>query len=1001
MRACAWRSLLRACVATAALAGTADPAASAAVDLNGLWRVGVFANQGSLSLDDVCSLTIVQTAQTLSMTGTCDGAANPVSIAGSVDPASGSFTGSGSTGVCPTITIDGNAAADSATFTGSFSCPQLAATGGVNANRCGNGQIDAGETCDDGNLVDGDCCSWNCQSAAAGTGCTSDDNPCTTDVCSAAGECQHLPSSGACNDGNPCTSGDACSGGQCVGAAAPDDAPCDDGNACTSGDRCVAGACTAEPTSCPRCLSCNVTQGCVPTMANRCKELADSTLVLKSASTDAVTWNWKRGDATTLAELGNPTTTTDYGLCIYDGSAGLQGFPGLLASAPAPAGARWRPRSDGFAYKSRNRAADGIGRVRLSAGPAGAASVRLRGRGSSLDLPPVAAMVFPITVQLKSENGAQGECWSARYDSPASLSLRRLKAERTLPRPDRRPNILVIQLDDTRSDGIDRMPTLAQLAAEGVSFSNSFVVNSLCAPSRASLLTGLQARHHGVRRVGGGAQIFRERGSDRQTVAVWLQAAGYLTGLFGKYVNGYGTGATEQTAGPGGSYYVPPGWSTWRGMVSPEHYGGMRGPTYALVDEQGVVTAYADHASDRQYSTDLLGAELRTFIAAAVGKGQPFLGVWAPYASHVDLPAFLPNPAMRHFLFFNKLEPWHPASWSELDLSDKPRWMQGLVSAMPGDQLDLYNEGAREGAYESLLAVDEQLRLIRDQLVELGVDGNTVVIVTSDNGVGWGEHRLFLQGKECPYEECLRVPMIARDPRVAAQGIVADVPVLNVDVAPTVAELAGVTPPVDTDGASFAPWISGQPPPQWRGDFLLEHWRGTSTDSVRYTGQVTDGDQLRVLYGDPRTTPRASALFEFDSGDGVAAGALPVGIGASDDASFAALGNAIKAAVPLTSASLFAANDRLSVSDISPNDDGVYLVVERDQGGVMRHADVLANYFGVRDLANAFTYVEHESGEIELYDLTLDPAQLQNKAGDPAYAVTQSRLAARLDELLD
>jgi hypothetical protein len=216
-----------------------------------------------------------------------------------------------------------------------------------------------------------------------------------------------------------------------------------------------------------------------------------------------------------------------------------------------------------------------------------------------------------------------------------------------------------------------------------------------------------------------------------------------------------------------------------------------------------------------------------------------------------------------------------------------------------------------------------------------------------------------------------------------------------------VAELAGVTLPVDTDGVSFAPWISSQPAPPWRGDFLLEHWRGTPRDKLQYTAQVTDGDQLRVLYGDPRTTPRASALFEFDSGDGVAAGALAVPIGASEDASFVSLAQAIKAIVPFTSPLLFAANNSLFVIDTSPNDDGVYLMVERDQGAVMQHLDVLANYFGVRDLANGFTYVEHASGEIELYDLTLDPAQLQNKAGDPTYADTQARLATRLDELLD
>ena len=110
-----------------------------------------------------------------------------------------------------------------------------------------------------------------------------------------------------------------------------------------------------------------------------------------------------------------------------------------------------------------------------------------------------------------------------------------------------------------------------------------------CCPSRASLLTGRYALSHGTLSVGGelgGARAFRERGADRATIAVWLQDAGYRTGLFGKYLNFYDEDS-EGGLGPGNGLYVPPGWDRWWAFVSPPHYGGMRGPPYEVTREDG------------------------------------------------------------------------------------------------------------------------------------------------------------------------------------------------------------------------------------------------------------------------------------------------------------------------------------------------------------------------------------------------------------------------------
>ena len=828
--------------------------------------------------------------------------------------------------------------------------------------------------------------------------CGDDGNQCTSDTCDGAGHCQHADLTGTCNDGNACTPDDTCIAGQCVGTVQPDGTPCNDGNACTTGDHCAGGACVVDPVVCPSCEACDVTQGCVPTISTGCREAPAGSVVLQRLSSDSLSWKWQRGEAIDEAEFGDPTTTTDYEFCVYDGNLGAAGVPGLVVSAAAPAGGSWRPAPGGFAYASPDIAHDALRRIRLKGRSAGRSSIVVRGRGSHLALPPLQSIARPLTVQLKSRDGENAHCWSAVYDPPADHGPQLFRAKRRPVRPGTRPNILIINLDDTRADGIDRMPTLTQLASEGVTFTNSFATNPLCAPSRASLLTGLYGPHHGVRALGGvlgGAHTFRLAGSDRQTMATWLQAAGYMTGLFGKYINGYGSG-TEGTQGPGGTVYVPPGWTRWRGMTSSEHFGGVRGPSYTLIDEHGTPTLYDDHSSDRQYSTDLLAAELRAFIADAAGQGRPFMAVWTPYASHADIPSFRPEPAARHHQFFRALAPWRPESYIEADLSDKPRYLQqgqGNLFA-----LIVLCDAIRIGAYETLLSVDEQLHVLLDDLVRLGIDANTVIMLTSDNGFAWGEHGLFFH-KECPYEECLRVPMIVRDGR-GGGGVVYDAAVLTVDVAPTVAELAGVAPPVPTDGTSFASWITGAPPPQWRDDFLIEHWRTGRNDGLNYSGQITDGDQVRVSYGDTRHQPRPSVLFEFDAGDGVAAGAEAVSIAADADGSFANLRAAVIASVPQAGVLHTPATNALVIVDASPDRAGVYILVERDQGEVIAHTYPNGDWFGVRDVTRGLTYVEHEGGEVELYDLNVDPTQLDNRADDPAYATTRQSLAVRLADLL-
>jgi len=505
------------------------------------------------------------------------------------------------------------------------------------------------------------------------------------------------------------------------------------------------------------------------------------------------------------------------------------------------------------------------------------------------------------------------------------------------------------------------------------------------------VLTGQYALHHGTRALfgpHGGAHRFRELGTDQHTIAVWLQRAGYRTGLFGKYLNGYHA-STEGGLGPNGGLYVPPGWDRWWAMTSPELFGGVHGQTYRVSEEDGALQVYDDHASDAEYSTDLGAAKLREFVSAAVADGSPFFAYWAPLASHSDGFA-PPAPAARHFGTFDGLPLWRPPSWDEADVSDKTRYVENFQSDVYG-----LTDLAREQGYEALLAVDEQLGAFLALVAALGVADDTAIVFTSDNGVTWGEHGLVLQSKGCPYEECQRVPFVVHYPRLGTPGALRDEAVLNIDVAPTLAELAAVSIPTPVDGESIAPLLAGAAP-AWRTDYLLEYYRGGCNDVLTLTSLPVDGDRVRLLHGDPWVGgPRASAVFEFDGGDGVvASGAILAPILADTNQTAVRLAQLVTANVPGVRhlPNFF---DKTNVEDATGACNAPVWWEEIDQTNALDPTDPLPAFFGVRDVARGYTWVEYETGERELYDLNLDPWQLESRHDDPAYAALRAELSAR------
>ena len=401
-----------------------------------------------------------------------------------------------------------------------------------------------------------------------------------------------------------------------------------------------------------------------------------------------------------------------------------------------------------------------------------------------------------------------------------------------------RPNIVVVLTDDQRWDTLPAMPTVEQeLVAHGVTFTNSFVVNSLCCPSRTSLLTGKYSHSTGVYRnlpPYGGFPSFR----DSRSIATVLHGAGYTTALVGKYLNRYGVGTND-------AQYVPPGWDHWTAFLGRTAY-----YDYRLVD-QGRVRHYGRAPSD--YSTDVLAHKAVSFVAHARG---PFFLEFTPFGPHD--PATPParyKDAVQQFSW-NK-----PPSFDERDLSDKPAYIRKLA---PLNQKQLEQaERFRRQQLAAARAVDDAVRALVKTLKARHMLRTTMIVFASDNGVSWGEHQLIAARKAVPYEESIRVPLVIRyDPLMHARARDDGRLALNIDLAPTFAALTGRTMP-GAEGRSLLPLLEGRRP-AWRHDFLVEHLVGQPQRDVPTYCAVRGGRYKYVLY---QTGEEELYDLQLDSGE--------------------------------------------------------------------------------------------------------------------------------------
>ena len=339
------------------------------------------------------------------------------------------------------------------------------------------------------------------------------------------------------------------------------------------------------------------------------------------------------------------------------------------------------------------------------------------------------------------------------------------------------PNIVVILTDDQDDTGsMNYMPkTLSLLAEHGITFTNSFVNFSLCAPSRSSFLTGEAAHNDGITSnkgtKGGGWTSFKK--DEENVLPVWLKAAGYKTALLGKYVNGYAKGKRPHGFGywasVAGSWldlssipanpatYVPPSWDLWYALTKERYY------DYS-VNENGTLINFGHEASD--YATDVVKDRAVRFIKDQAGSTAPFFMLVATKAPHGQGDEGEKGPAIAargEHAFMDVTIPRNPAFY-ESDVTDKePSFRQTPV--VVGRRGNLETEYRKE--LQSLQSVDDLVEAVVTTLRDTGKLDNTLIVYTSDDGIPLRPARAV--GKASPYEGSIRFPLVIRRTRGAGE----------------------------------------------------------------------------------------------------------------------------------------------------------------------------------------------------------------------------------------
>jgi N-acetylglucosamine-6-sulfatase len=384
-----------------------------------------------------------------------------------------------------------------------------------------------------------------------------------------------------------------------------------------------------------------------------------------------------------------------------------------------------------------------------------------------------------------------------------------------------RPNILIIMSDDQRYDQMEYMPLTRSLIFEqGITFDHAFVTTPQCCPSRSSILTGKYAHNHGV--------LTNVMDLEQPTLVQALHEHGYFTGLVGKYLNSY------PKAGDG----PLPEFDSWVALDSGTD-AKYNNPT---------LYANGDWSKHEGYQTYILRDYALDFLDQAAAQDKPFFLMFTPYAPH--LPA---EPAREDIGLFWELPPHRPPNFNEEDMSDKPNWLAG-ARLIEGGELENV-DGRYWQQNRAVVGLDRSIETLMQKLEEKGFLENTIIIYLSDNGHAAGEHRIS-GGKMYAYEELIHVPLAIRYPPLIPTPRIDSTLVANIDLAPTLYELAGIPIPDDVDGLSLVPLLRGEV--LERDKVLIEAWPRPDRESPPYLAVRT----TRYLYVE--TEGDRSELYDMD-----------------------------------------------------------------------------------------------------------------------------------------
>lgn len=444
-----------------------------------------------------------------------------------------------------------------------------------------------------------------------------------------------------------------------------------------------------------------------------------------------------------------------------------------------------------------------------------------------------------------------------------------------------RPNLLYIMSDDHAAHAIsaygsrvNQTPNLDRLAHAGMRFDNCFCVNSICTPSRATILTGKYSHLNGV-------PTFNRFDGSQPTAAKYLQGAGYYTGMIGKWHLGSDpTGFDYWSVLPGQGIYFDP----------------------AFLDRNGRRTING-------YVTDII-TDLAIEFLQGRPKDKPFFLLchhkaphrsWQPDEKHRALFAsrHIPEPPTLHDNYNTRTDAIRECQQKVFDdltrfdlklvpptnltgraraewLSAKPKEVEiaidGQTRKLTGDALNAWKYQRYLQDYLACVqSIDDNVGRLLDWLDQNGLATNTVVIYTSDQGFFLGDHGLY--DKRFMYEASVRMPLLIRWPGVVKPGTIQEAMAINPDFAETFLEIAGQPIPADMQGRSLLPLLKGERPSDWRSSYYYRYYHDpgdhntrahygvrTTTHKLIYYWKkdqwemfdlVKDPDELRNLYNDP------------------------------------------------------------------------------------------------------------------------------------------------------